>query len=162
LGISFNLLSHFLSTFSDISSVSPHLLTSGNNSTVSKYIDYVTDQVIHHKLDTKIDQLLSKLHNSPNTLSIEDCAELDTIDSMLSDIMLAGERHSSSALNAFNVNIGLLSSVRSPALSLTMETKKLFNWPHLERLRTHTFIYDTEHSIIDPIFIHKKREARNN
>jgi hypothetical protein len=119
ISINFNLLSHFLSTFSDISSVSPHLLTSGNNSTVSKYIDYVTDQVIHHKLDTKIDQLLSKLHNSPNTLSIEDCAELDTIDSMLSDIMLAGERHSSSALNAFNVNIGLLSSVRSPALSLT-------------------------------------------
>jgi hypothetical protein len=42
-----------------------------------------------------------------------------------------------------------------------METKKIFNWPTLERLRSHTIISDTEHAIIDPIFINKKKgEAR--
>jgi hypothetical protein len=157
--INFDLSSHFSSTFSDINNTSPRLLTSGNNSTVSKYIEYVTDQVIHHKLDTKIDQLLSKIHNNPTILSIEDHAELNMIDSMLTDIMLAGERHSSSKRiqrQHWSPKQHMIARTFSYwKQKANMETKKIFNWTHLERLRSHTLISDTEHSINDPIFIKK-------
>jgi len=47
---------------------------------------------------------MSKIHHNPSTLSNDDWAELNMIDSMLTDIMLAGERQSSPK-NTANVNI---------------------------------------------------------
>jgi len=53
---------------------------------------------------------MSKIHHNPSTLSNDDWAESNMIDSMLTDIMLAGERQSSPK-NTANVNIGLPNSV---------------------------------------------------
>ena len=113
----------------------------------------------------KIDKLLTKLHSNPTILSSEDHIELNMIDSMITDIMLAGERHSSSKRiqrQHWSPKQRMIARTYSYwKQKATMETKKIFNWPHLERLRSHTIISDTEHAIIDPIFITKKKgEAR--
>jgi len=122
--IDFDLSLHFSSTFSDMNSVTPRLLTSGINSSVSKYIDYNTNQVINHKLDTKICQLLS---------------ELNMIDSMLTDIMLAGDCQSSP------------------------KCIQRQHWTPKQRMIARTFSYwKQKASIIDPIFIHKKKQEAHN
>jgi hypothetical protein len=62
LGIVFDidLENFFRSSYSDLSSMSPRLLTSGNLNTVNKYIKYVSVQVFLHKLDKKVYTLADK------------------------------------------------------------------------------------------------------
>jgi hypothetical protein len=163
--IDFNMSAHFSSTYLDVSTISSRLLSSGNNSSVSSYIDYVTTQVTNHKLDKKIYELLQRTIQDPDSFTTDDATLLNSIDCHLTDIMLAGERNSTCRRNQRQSW-----SPRQHEIAKTfsywkqksiMESKKLFIWDHLNQLRLHTNISDYDHSNIDPKFIHdKKREAR--
>ena len=156
--IDFDLSAHFSSKYSDVSQVSPRLLSSGNITLVSSYIDYVTTQTNNHKLDDKVYELLQRTIQDPKTFSVDDADLLNSIDYQLTHIMLAGERNSSRKRNQRQ-----LWSPHQHEIARTffywrqkaiMESKKLIHWDHLDHLRIHTNITDYDHSIIDPQFIH--------
>jgi hypothetical protein len=93
LGIAFDLdlNKFFSSSYSDIMSVSPRLLTSGNLKAVTSYIKYITDQVKIHRIEDKVNTLGDKVAHNPSDFNQEDAAELNHLDLHLTETMLSGE-----------------------------------------------------------------------
>jgi hypothetical protein len=89
-----NLAGHFNSTFSEIHSMPPRSLTSGNKSSVDAYLSYVHKQIDIHNISDRVDKLFTITQGS-----LFDCTEvtrqLNTIDMQLTEILLAGEKQCS-------------------------------------------------------------------
>jgi len=64
--------SFFASKYSDISSISPRLLTSGNLKNVSSYIKYVSNQINQHKLVERVQELFDKSLSPSSWLNAND------------------------------------------------------------------------------------------
>jgi len=157
---------YFSSTFSDIFTVSPRLLTSGNLKSVRLYIKSVTKQVEHHKLEDKVNSLVEKIIQQPEAFTFEDAENLNKIDSQLTEIMLSAERWCSQQ----RIQRQYWSPTqREVARNFSywkqkdiMISKKLINWDHLNRLRRFTNVSKGDHSSLDPVLAsQRKRETRN-
>jgi hypothetical protein len=168
LGILFDidLEKFFSSSYSDIYSISPRSLTSGNLRSVTSYLKYVSEQVSIHKLEEKVYPLAEKAHSNPSGFTLLDAECLNKLDAHLTDIMLTGERLCSNRRNQrqwwspTQREIGRTYSYWKQKSN--MENKKLIQWEHLSRLRKYTSISDEDHITLDPVQIQsRKREARN-
>jgi len=152
----------FLSSYSDVCSPSPRLLTSGNLRSAEKYTSYVSEQVKAPKMGEMIDALLDKAIQTQSDFSLPDAVQLNNIDSQLTQIMLAGERQC--------CNRRIQRQFRSPQQSeiagnfsywkqkSIMESKKSFNWDHLSRLRMYTNIPEEDHISRDSVLIGKRKK----
>jgi hypothetical protein len=168
LGIVFDidLQTFFDSKYSDVSTLSPRLLTSGNLKSVFSYIKYVSAQIKQRKLVEKVQVLFDKTTSPSSAFTVTDAKTLNKIDNHLKDIMLAGKRHCSGRKQQQQF---WSPSQRTIARTFSywkqksiMEAKECFNWNHLDHLRRHTLITDLDHSIIDPVILtEKKRITRS-
>ena len=97
LGIVFDidLQTFFDSKYSDVYTLSPRLLTSGNLKSVFSYIKYVSAQIKQRKLVEKVQVLFNKTTSPSSAFTVTDAKTLNKIDNHLKDIMLAGKRHCS-------------------------------------------------------------------
>lgn len=167
LGIVFNLDlgSYFSSTFSDISSPAPRLLTSGNLGSTKSYIKYVTEQITIHKLVECMENLFANATSPTHTFSSDNVIHLNKLDSQLTEIMLSAERLCSRR----SIQRHLWSPQRGKIArtflywkqKANMSTTKLFYWHHLDQLWHSTDISEKDHAITDPDLINTfKKEAR--
>jgi hypothetical protein len=156
----------FSSTYSDITSISPRLLTSRNLKAVNSYTKFVSDQVNIHKIEDKVNILADKVAQKPNDFSHENAAELDHLDLHLTEIMLSGEQQCSGQ----RIQRQPWSPIqREIARTYSywkqkgiMSAEELINWEHLNRLRAHTNITDEEHLSLDPTLIYNSCIAARN
>jgi hypothetical protein len=93
LGIVFDidLASYFSARYSDIAPTPSRQLSSGNFWSVNKYLEYVKDQIVNHKLAEKVDELVSLATDKNYVFTSHDASLLKEIDQQLTDIMLHGE-----------------------------------------------------------------------
>ena len=153
-----DLAAYFSSTYSDMCSAPPRMLTSDNRWSVEAYTKYVMEQVKIHQLEDRLNILLDKASHLNNTsFSMDDIISLNLIDEQLTNIMPAGERKCSRKPNQWQ-----FWSPHQREIARTfsywnkksiMESRKLINWEHLNNLHTHTSITEVEYASIDPALI---------
>lgn len=160
-----DLAKFFSSTYSDVASPSPCLLTSGNQKSYETYLSSILEQVKIHKLDKRVQHLLDKATQSPDTFSKADVKELNMIDTQLTEFMLSAERKGCKCCNQWEFWSPLQ---RETARNFSywkqkfiMGSKKLIDWSQLNRLLTHIQISDADHTSLDPNLIYtRETEAR--
>jgi hypothetical protein len=87
-----NICDYFQSFYSDVHTVSPRMLAANNTRSISTYTKYVTDQILHHNIPKKLDQLIASRTPVTGSLSPHDAQLLNSIDKKITQILLAGER----------------------------------------------------------------------
>jgi len=94
LGLVFDIDLHsfFSSTYSDIYKIPPRCLTSGNKSSIDKYITYISEQINTHKIPQRIQSLLTKADQPTPSFESVDKHLLNSIYTQVTEILLAGER----------------------------------------------------------------------
>jgi len=107
--------------YSDITSPSLRLLTSGNLQYIQQYNDYVKEHIKYHNIDNRLSQLAQKALPSSSSFTPEDATHLKNIDIQLTDIMLT--RNKSVLANNTNNNIGRLVNVKRQEHTLTGRKK---------------------------------------
>jgi hypothetical protein len=86
-----NLASHFSSSYSDVSAIPGHLLTSGNKRLVDSYLAYAHKQIEYHKIWDRLHDLHHIAIQDPSSFSGSHGHALNTIDNQLTEIMLSAE-----------------------------------------------------------------------
>jgi len=90
--IDFDMASHFASTYSALAIMPHQSLSSGNKRSVDAYLDFVHDQIGIHKIWERTNELLLVAQSDPSSFTDLHKESLNTLDSQLTEIMLAGER----------------------------------------------------------------------
>jgi hypothetical protein len=160
-----DLASHFSSSYSDLGSQSPRMLTSGNRRSVKIYTEFVSNQVKTHKLAERVQTLMEKASNPDTSFTRDDAIALNLIDDQLTSFMLGGEKKCArkhvqrQSWSPHQREIARTFSYWHQ--KAIMEAKKQINWTHLNQLHNYTAITEADHLSIDPMMIRiRKRESR--
>ncbi len=155
LGLVFDIDLHsfFSSTYSDIYKIPPRCLTSGNKSSIDKYITYISEQINTHKIPQRIQSLLTKADQPTPSFESVDKHLLNSIYTQVTEILLAGERLCSRKTTQWQPWSPLQREIARTysywRQKLIMSAKNLFRWDHLEPLQRHTSILDEDHAVRD-------------
>ncbi len=160
LGIIFDLdlKSFFSSTYSDISQPVPRVLTTENERSVTKYIDYVSQQIINHNIHDQIKDLYKCA--ADKEWSITETETSNKLNDQLISIMLVGEQQCSprkQQCQPWSPQQRVIAITFSYwKQKLAMANKKLFHCGHLDQLWHHTDITDSDHQTRDSSYIYEQ------
>jgi hypothetical protein len=88
-----NMAAHFCSSYSDILTPIPRLLTSGNNkSSVDSYLSYINEQFNTHKISECTQELYTIAIQDPTSFTRTHRDQLNSIDTQVTQILLSGEK----------------------------------------------------------------------
>jgi hypothetical protein len=160
--IDFDLEAYFSTTFSALATFPTQTLSSGNKKTVDACLNYVHDQLDYHKIWQHTTDLLAIAKGNPEDLTDFHKSILNTLDTQVTEILLAGENQCSKRhINRLPWSPKQQIMARNFSYwkqKLVMAKKKLFYFCHLDLLRKNTEVSDEEHSNFDIAFIHEKRQ----
>ncbi len=125
---------------------------------MTKYIDYVSQQIIDHQIQGWIKELFKCAYDKE--WSTQETDTVNKIDDQITSIMLARERYCSPRKKQhqpWSPQQRVIARTFSYwKQKLMMANKKVFQWGHLEQPRHHTNITNMDHHTRDSSYIYEQ------